>query len=87
MKVGNKTYYSAKRFSIENVVNKTIIFFKFSTLHRKTGPAEIFPDSVEWYFNNKRSRLDGPAFFRFNIDNKEFNIKNKNFYEEEFWNA
>lgn len=87
MKVGNKTYYSAKRFSVENIVNKTITFFKFSTLHRKTGPAEIFPDSVEWIINNKHSRLDGPSYIKLKTGYKEFNFKGKNSYEEEFWNA
>jgi len=62
-------------------------YFENDKIHRKKGPAIIYPNNDKnWYKNGKLHREDGPAI-EFNEGDKRwfyYGIKAKN--EEEFYN-
>lgn len=59
-------------------------FNKYGKLHRENGPAFIFLNGKQWWYNGKLHREDGPAceyITGFNV----YYIYGKSYSEESYW--
>jgi len=91
MIIGNKTYFSPKRYKLNHGSGCDVIYYKIisdmhTLYHRNIGPAVVSSDYFSWSFNGAEKRKDGPSF----IDpsqGKYWNIHfTENCSEEKYWN-
>lgn len=93
MQVGNKTYFSPKRYKVNNDnLDDEIIYCKISNMetlyHRNIGPAVITHGYFSWSFNGIDKRKNGPSFIHPTPQGKYWNINStENSSEEEYWNS
>lgn len=58
---------------------------EFGELHREDGPAVEWDDGrKEWFQNDERHRIDGPAIYNYN-NKAYFYIRSINFKDKEHW--
>ncbi len=95
MKIGNKIWFSTKRFVeiIENsceffLLDKDNIFGKRN--HRKNGPSSTFCDFINlftWRDKCKYHRIDGRAYISDSGGISSWYFNDKILREESYWNA
>ncbi len=94
MKIGNKTYFSSKRYKEEDdehtmffilLVSSSNLCFEY--FHRNTGPAVIYKNTnnKSWRKRGKYHRNNGSTHIRIN-KKKSWGIEGKLSSEEEYWN-
>ncbi len=96
MKIGNKTWFSPKRYKYQTkdceswyVLNSNGI----GDFYRKNGPAYILPDMIQWAKHGNCQRIDGPCHISCIADKYLWRlVSNSNVNklswqtEEEYWN-
>jgi len=95
MKIGDRTYFSPKRYKVHNgYANDGIVYFKTTSnarrlVHRNIGPASINPHYLKWAFNGNEKRKNGPSFIDTKVSpqDKYYCIYYaRNVSEETYWN-